>query len=71
MTNTMSYEDLEQRAAQQRRQLHNSVTELRLTVKEKLDVKKNATQYLGPAAIVAAIIGLGLGYGLTGMFTRD
>ncbi len=71
MTNVMSYEVLEERAAQQRRQLHNSVSELRSTVQDKLDVKKNATQYLGPAAAVAAVLGLMLGYGLTGIFMRD
>jgi type VI protein secretion system component VasF len=82
MTNTAPYEVLEERAAEQRRQLHNSVSELRSTVQDtvselrstvqdKLDVKKNATQYLGPAAAVAAVLGLMLGYGLTGIFTRD
>ena len=71
MTNAVSYEVLEERAAEQRRQLHNSVSELRSTVQKKFDVKKNATQYLGPAAAVAAVLGLMLGYGLTGIFTRD
>jgi hypothetical protein len=67
-------EVLEQRAAEQRRRLHNSVSELRSsvneTVRDKLDPKKYLREYAGPAAAVAAIAGLLLGYSMTGMFTR-
>jgi hypothetical protein len=74
MTNPLPTDVLEVRAADQRRQLHNAVTEfksaVRHTVREKLDVQKNARQYLGPAAGVAGLVGLVLGYGFMGMFTR-
>ncbi len=74
MTNPLPADVLEVRAADQRRQLHNSVTELKTTlrdtVREKLDVRRNARQYLPQAAGVAGLVGLIMGYGLTGMFTR-
>ncbi len=61
---------LELRAAEQRRRLHNSVAELREQVREKMDVKKNMREYLGPASAAAAVVGLTLGWGFAGMFTR-
>lgn len=68
-------EMLEQRAAEQRRRLHNSVSELRSSVteavREKLDVRRYLHRYMGPATAAAAIVGLLLGYGTAGMFTRD
>jgi hypothetical protein len=60
---------LETRAADQRRALHNRVTELRSTLRESLDLQKNAREYLWPAAGVAGFLGLVLGYGFTGIFT--
>lgn len=60
---------LEQRASEQRRQLHNDLAELRSTVREKLDVRRNVEPYALPAAGVATLVGLGLGYVVTGMFT--
>lgn len=60
---------LEVRAADQRRALHNDVTELRSTLRERLDLQKNAREYLWPAAGVAGFVGLVLGYGFSGMFT--
>jgi len=63
-------EVLENQAADQRRKLHNRVVELRSTIRESLDVRRNAREYLAPAAGVAALAGLVLGYGFTGMFTR-
>lgn len=71
MTSNIPYELLEERAAQQRRELHNRVVELRSTVAERLDVNKVAREYLWPAAGVSAVVGLLLGYGLTGIFTSD
>ena len=68
MTNAVPFEVLEQRAANQRRQLHESVTELRSAVREKLDVKRTARQYVVPATGVAALLGLVIGYGLAGIF---
>ena len=69
MTNTLPTEVLEARAAEQRRQLHNSVVELRSTLRERLDVKKATREHLATAAGVAAILGLVLGYSLTAIFT--
>jgi ElaB/YqjD/DUF883 family membrane-anchored ribosome-binding protein len=67
-------EVLEQRAAEQRRRLHNSVSELRSsvaeTVKETLDAKKYLREYAGPATATAAAVGLLMGYAVAGVFTR-
>jgi hypothetical protein len=64
-------ETLEGRAADERRRLQNSVEELRLQVRERLDVKKIARQYVPVASAIAALIGLGAGYGFAGIFTRN
>jgi hypothetical protein len=71
MTNLLPIEVLETHAADQRRQLHNDVAELKSTLRERLDAKKMARQYLWPAAGAVALISLLLGYGVTGIFTRD
>jgi len=75
MTSSIPVDILEKRAADQRRQLHNSVSELRQTVRqtvrEKLDVKAHAREYIWPAAGAMAFIGLILGYAFAGMFTSD
>lgn len=71
MTSNIPYELLEERAAKQRRDLHNHVVELRSTMAERLDVKNAAREYLWPATGAAALLGLLLGYGLTGIFTND
>ncbi len=70
MTNSLPTDVLEQRAAEQRRRIHNSVAELKVSVRERLDVKRNARQYFWPATAVLSLIGLTFGYGLTGIFTR-
>ena len=67
--NAMPTELLEARAEAQRKQLHNSVADLRSAIRDKMDVKKAARQYLGPAAGAAAIFGLLLGYTSAGIFT--
>lgn len=61
---------LELRAIEQRRRLHNSVSELRTQMRETLDIKKNAREYVWPASGVVGLIGLVLGYGIAGIFTR-
>jgi hypothetical protein len=66
--NTM--DELEARAAEQRRRLHHNVTELRQTVRERLDLKRNVREHLGPAALAMALLGLALGYLTAGAFTR-
>jgi hypothetical protein len=66
----MPPEVLENQAADQRRKLHNRIVELKSTLRESLDLRRNAREYLAPAAGIAALFGLVLGYGFTGMFTR-
>jgi hypothetical protein len=58
---------LEMKAAEQRLQLHRSVSELRSAVKQKLDMKANAREYIIPASAGAAVLGLALGYVLAGI----
>ncbi|HXW15274.1 MAG TPA: hypothetical protein VEN79_12265 [Terriglobia bacterium] len=67
MTSGIPVDLLEKRAADQRRDLHNSVIELRQTVKEKLDIKRNVRDYAWPAAGVMAVVGLVLGYAFAGI----
>ena len=62
--------DLELRAADERRRLHNSVQELRCQLRDKLDVRNNARQYLGIACGAVAVLGLLAGYSLTGILVR-
>jgi hypothetical protein len=71
MTEGISVDMLEKRAAYQRRQIHNSVVELRHSVQEKLDVKRNVRNHLGAVAGGLAVVGLALGYTLAGIFTGD
>ena len=71
MTEGIPVDVLEKRAADERRQLHNSVQELRVSVQDRLDVKRNVRNHLGMVAGALAIAGLALGYGLTGIFTAD
>jgi len=70
MTDVMPTEILEARAAEQRRQLHNSVQDLRSVVRDRLDVKRNIRQHFLPAAGIVGLAGLVLGYSATGIFTR-
>ncbi len=73
-TQNLPVEVLEQRAAEQRRRIHNSVSELRLsvreTVRERLDVKRYARTYLWPAVGALSFLALVAGYGIAGIFTR-
>ena len=62
---------LEKRAADQRRELHNTVSELRQTVRQRLDVKRNVRDHLWPVAGAMALLGLVLGYSLAGVFTGE
>lgn len=68
-------EMLEQRASEQRRRLHNSVSDLRSSVteavREKLDLKRYLRQYVVPATVAAAIVGLLLGHSTASIFVRD
>lgn len=71
MTEGIPVDVLEKRAEDERRQLHNSVQQLRETVHERLDVKRNVRNHLGTICGAMAVIGLALGYTATGIFTRD
>lgn len=67
---TLPSESLEVRAAEERRRLHSSVAELKSRVREKLNVKKTARRYMPYASGAAALLGLLMGYGFAGIFTR-
>ena len=74
MTKGMPVEVLESLASAQRRRLHNDVVELKSTMREKMDVRKNVRKsvepYVLPASGVAAIIGVAFGYLVAGIFTE-
>ena len=63
--------DLELKAADERRRLHGTLAELRSRVHDELDIKKHAGKHLGAACALAALVGLGLGYSVTGLFARN
>ncbi len=69
MSSVPSY-TLQMRAADERRRLHSTIVELRSKVREKLDIKRTARQYVPIASGVAVLFGMLLGYGTAGMFTR-
>lgn len=71
MTESIPVDVLEKRAADQRRQLHNSVTELRHSVRERLDVKRNLREHLWSSSAATGLLGLVAGYAVMGVFTRD
>jgi len=75
-------EVLEQRAAEQRKRLHNSVSDLRSSltelkssveenVRERLDVTRFARQHLGQLVAGVSLVAMLAGYGVAGMFTRN
>jgi len=74
-------EILEERAAEQRRKLHNSVSDLRSSltelkssveedVRERLDVHRFARRHLWPLAVGASLVALLAGHGIAGIFAR-
>jgi hypothetical protein len=71
MTNMMPLDVLETNAAAQRKQIHNDVAAIKDGLRHTLQPRKLARQYLAPAAGVAALIGVVLGWGVTSVFTRD
>lgn len=66
---TLPPDILEVRAAEQRRRLHDTVLDLRLQMEEKLDVRRQAAEYVWPASGVAAAVGLVFGWGVASMFS--
>jgi hypothetical protein len=71
MNSGLPVEVLERRAAEQRQQLHQSVVELKDSVRERLDVKRNMRDHLWSVSGGLAVVGLVLGYSVAGIFTRD
>jgi hypothetical protein len=71
MNSGLPVEILEQRAAEQRQQLHHSVSELKDSVRERLDVKRNLREHLWGISSGVALVGLVLGYTVAGIFTTD
>ena len=74
MTKGMPVDVLEARAGEQRRRLHNDVAELKLAVRqqvrERLDVRKQVAPYVAQASGAAALLGLALGYLVTGLVRK-
>ena len=75
MSNELPLEALEQRAASERAKLHRSVEDLRQlktnaqeTVREKMDVKRQAREHFWAATGVASLVALVFGYSLAGVF---
>lgn len=62
--------DLELKAADERRRLHGTLAELRSRVHEELDIRKRVRENLGAACAIAALVGLSLGFSITGLFVR-
>lgn len=70
--NHESIEVLENKAAQQRSQIHEIVTELHTKVEragEALDVSNHARKHFGIASLVVSCITFALGFGAAGMFS--
>ncbi len=69
MTTPLPSDDLELQAENQRRRIHDSVNQLRSTVRERLNVQKAARGYVWRASAVAGLLALMVGYGIGGAFT--
>jgi hypothetical protein len=70
MTQGLPIDILEKRANEQRDELQGRVVELRQTVRQKLNWKRNLREHVWPAAGAAAVVGMALGFAFTGVFTR-
>ena len=62
--------ELELRAPEQRKRLHESVEELKSRVRENLDLKKAARAHIAPVSGGAALVSFVVGYAVAGIFTR-
>jgi hypothetical protein len=67
---TSPRQDLETRAAEERKRLHTTIIELKSQVRETLDVKRAAREYVKPASAVCGVVALLAGYAFAGIFTR-
>ena len=70
MSELPSY-DLELKAAEERRRIHGTLAELRSRVHEELNVKKRVREHLAAACGVAAVLSLGVGYSIAGIFVHS
>lgn len=74
MSSGLPTQVLEERAADQRRRLHNTVAEMRATMHEKMNVRRNVNRYsrlyFPQAAAVVGTLGLAFGWTLGGIFDR-
>jgi hypothetical protein len=68
--NTVPPPVLEERVRAQRQQIHRTAEELRDTLRETMNVRRQAREHLLPAAGGVAFVALILGYSFAGMFTR-
>jgi hypothetical protein len=71
MNSGLPVDILEKKAAEQRQQLHQTVADLKDSVRERLDVKRNVREHLGGISAGLGIVGLVLGYAVAGIFTSD
>ena len=71
MTNPLPADVLEERAAEQRRRIIESVSGLRSSVRERLNVRRNVSQNFWQAAAVVAAAMILLGYTAAGPFAED
>jgi hypothetical protein len=69
MSEVPSY-DLELKAAEDRRKLHASLTELSSKLHQDLNVNNQVRRHFTVACTAAALIALGVGYSFTGLFVR-
>ena len=62
--------DLQLKAAKERERLHSSVEELRMCVRDTLDVERLTRKNLKWVGSAAAVVGLAAGYATAGLFVR-
>jgi hypothetical protein len=65
-----SIETLEKQAEEQRHRVQESVKELQQSVRERMVLNHLLKGYVIPAAAIAILAGLGLGYGVGSIFRR-
>jgi hypothetical protein len=71
ITPEMPPDILEMKAVEQRERLHGTISELRSNVRQKLDVKTQAREYVWPATTLAALLSLAFGYTAGSLFHRS
>ena len=68
--NSLPSYDLQLKAAEDRQRLHTSVVELKSRLNETLDVRKNLREHLPAACAAVAVLGIMVGYSVTGVFLQ-